>query len=193
MNTTPPEAKPEYSRGPDAPGGLARIGSAIPAAIFAGGLLGALLLVVAEFTTLVEVHTALSIVPVKAVSTGSHHAYALIPVAILAVLLGYGAWRHGSRPALVALGVLGLLTLVLALAADLPDAQATGLIATGSGHYANATSTPQTGLYMETLGAAILIVTSGLGLLLGGPAPRRRPASPARAAATPRAPDLPAN
>jgi hypothetical protein len=191
MNATPPEANPEYSRGSGPSGGLARIGSSVPAAVFAGGLLGALLLVVAEFTTLFEVRTALSPVPVKSVSTGSHHAYALVPVAILAVLLAFGAWRQGSRPALVALGMLGLSTLVLALAADLPDAHATGLIAAGSGHYADAGSTPQAGLYMETLGAAVLIVTAGLGVLLGSPAPRRRPAT-ARASSAPRAPDLPA-
>jgi len=193
MNATPPEAKPEYSRGPEPSGGLARIGSAVPAAVFAGGLLGALLLVVAEFTTLFEVHTAASTVAVRTVSSGSHHAYALIPVAILAVLLAFGAWRHGSRPALAAMGVLGLLTLVLALAADLPDAQASGLLAAGSGHYTNASSTPQAGLYMETLGAAVLIVTAGLGLLLGGPSPRRRPSAAGRVQSASRAPDLPAN
>jgi hypothetical protein len=193
MNATPPEAKPEYSRGSEPSGGLARIGSAVPAAVFAGGLLGALLLVVAEFTTLFEVHTALSPVAVTSVSTGSHHADALIPVAILAVLLAYGAWSQGSRPALVALGVLGLLTLVLALAADLPDAHATGLIAAGSGHYANASSTPQAGLYMETLGAAVLIVTAGLGLLLGGAPPGPRPSAGVRVQSARQAPDLPAN
>jgi len=193
MNATPPEAKPEYSRGPEAPEGLARIGSAVPAAVFAGGLLGALLLVVAEFTTLFEVHAASSTVAVKTVSTGSHHTYALIPVAILAVLLAYGTWRHGSRSALVAMGVLGLLVLVLALAADLPDAQASGLLAAGSGHYTAASSTPQAGLYMETLGAGVLIVTAGLGLLLGGPLPRRRPVPAGRVQSASRAPDLPAS
>ncbi len=193
MNATPPEAKLEYSRGSEPSGGLARIGSAVPAVVLAGGLLAALLMIVAEFTTLFEVHTALSTVPVKSVSTGSHHAYALIPVAILAVLLAYGAWSQGSRPALVALGVLGLLTLVLALATDLPDARATGLISAGSGHYANASSTPEAGLYLETLGAAVLIVTAGLGLLLGGSALGRRPPAAASVQSARRAPDVPAN
>lgn len=174
MNATPPEAKPEYSRAPGASGGLAKIGNSVPTVVLAGGLIGSLLLVVAELSTLFSVRTATSGHPIQSVSAGSHHAYALIPIAILAALLTYGAWRHGSRPALVAIGALGLVTLVIALAGDLPDAHASGLIGLGSARFANASSTPQAGLYLETLGAALLVMSTGLGLLLGGPPPAKR-------------------
>ncbi|MGZ4173554.1 MAG: hypothetical protein ACXVQR_03650 [Solirubrobacteraceae bacterium] len=138
-----------------------------------GGLLGAVLLLVAEFTTLYEVRTAASPGPVKSAGTGSHHSYALIPIALLAIVLIYGVWRQQSRPALMAIGVLGVIALLIALLGDLPDAHASGLIVNTS-HYINASSSPKTGIYMETLGAGVLIVCSGIGLLLGGTAPHAR-------------------
>ena len=139
-------------------------------------MLGALLLLVAEFTTLYEVHTATSRTPLQSVSTGSHNAYALIPIGLLAAVLAFGAWRYGSRPALLAIGALGVLTALIALIGDLPDAQASGVIGTGNARYTPANSTAQAGLYMETLGAALLVITCGVGFLLAGPRQgRRRP------------------
>jgi hypothetical protein len=140
-------------------------------AVLAGGLIGALLLVVAELTTLYDVNTALSRTPYKSIGTGPNHAYALIPIALLAVMLSLGGARHRSRSALLALGALGIVTLLIALVGDLPDADATGEVS-HAGHYVTAKSSPQTGLYLETLGAAALVMTCGLGILLGGPAPR---------------------
>ena len=71
--------------------------------ILAGALLAALLLLAAEFTTLFEVHVATSSTPVKTVTGGSNHSYAMIPIALLAAALGVGAWRTGSRAALIRL------------------------------------------------------------------------------------------
>src|ERR1700736_6009989 len=56
--------------------------------ILAGSLLAALLLLVAEFTTLFQVHLATSSTPVSSVSGGSNHSYAMIPLALLAAGLG---------------------------------------------------------------------------------------------------------
>src|SRR5436305_13559587 len=114
MSATPPETRSEYSRGPGdsgrdfAPedgassgGGRARadgFGSAVATGILAGGLLGALLLLVAEFTTLFTVKAASSSIPTKSASTGSHHAYAMALIAVCAAFLCYGVWRVGSRP-----------------------------------------------------------------------------------------------
>ena len=177
MNATPPEAKPEYSRAPARSKGvfqgqsehLRLVGTKLPMALLAGGLLGALLLLIAEFTTLYDVRTATSASPIDSVSTGSHHSYALVPVAILAAALAFGVYRDRSRPALLALGLLGVLTLVIALAGDLPDAQASGLIGSSTTHYASASASPGPGLYLETLGAVVLVITCGLGFLLGAP------------------------
>jgi hypothetical protein len=178
MNATPPEAKNEYSRGQapsegvsGAPAGplrtvVPRGASAIRVAVLGAGLGGALLLLGAEFTTLFVVRSAASTTPVDTVSTGSHHSYALIPVALLALALTYGASLTRSRPALLALGVLGVIALLIALLGDLPDAQATGLLGSATTRYATASSSPSTGLYLETLGAVALIISSGLGLIL---------------------------
>ena len=76
-------------------------------AVLCGGLLGALLLLVAEFTTLYDVQDDHRRRLVKSVSTGSNHSYALVPIALLAALLAFAVWRTGSRPALLAIGVLG--------------------------------------------------------------------------------------
>jgi hypothetical protein len=141
-------------------------------AVLAGALLGALLLVVAEFTSLYQVHTAASSTPVRTVATGDHDSYALVPLALLAAVLGVGVFRSASRPALLAIGIVGLVTLLIALLGDLPDAQATGLVGSPSTHFISATTTPSAGVYLETLGAVLLMATCVLGfLMLGRPQP----------------------
>jgi hypothetical protein len=162
-----------------------------PAAVtvWASGVLGALLLGLAEFTTLFEVHSSARGSAVATVSAGSQHSYAMIPIALLALVLTYSVWLTRSRVALGAIGVLGVIALLIALVGDLPDAHATGLLrsagAPGSGtDLANGTSSPAIGLYLETLGGVLLLIAGGLGLLAVGPpaerTPRPRRPTPAR-------------
>jgi hypothetical protein len=163
MNATPPEANTEYSR--------------LRAAIFASSALAAVLLVVAEFTSLFEVRTA-GTGGMRAVGTGSHHGYALVPIALLTIAFGYAAFAAGSRPALVGLGALGAIALLIALLGDLPDASASGIVLTAS-HYVDARSSPSAGFFMETLGAVLLIITSAAGFLLAAsPSDGRKRARP---------------
>jgi hypothetical protein len=196
MSATPPEANTEYSRGQGVSRGLSGRRLGLPGAPSSGaraafgtarsafltvGLLGAIALVVAEFAPLLHVHVAGRSAPVKTVLTGAHHGYALLPIAALAAVLTIAMMRRESRPALVALGALGLITLAIALAGDLPDAHATGLVGSSATRYVQASSSPAAGLYLETLGAVLLLVASGLGLLLIGPrgtAPRLRGLDP---------------
>jgi hypothetical protein len=140
----------------------------------AGGLVGALILLVAEFTTLFTIHTAAATAPVRSVTTGSHHTYALIPIALLVALLAYGVWSAGSRPALLAIGILGVISLLIALLGDLPDAHASGLLGSSATHFSAASATPSAGLYLETLGSVVLLITSVCGFLLLGPPARDR-------------------
>ena len=173
MNATPPEAKPEYSRAPR----QSQRPAAISLGLLAGGLTGALLLLVAEFTPLYDKDTPASKIPLHAVQTGSHDAYALIPIALLAIALTLGAARSGSRAALLALGALGIVTIVIALVVDLPDAHATGVVGSAAAGFSKAKDVPRIGLYLETLGAALLVITCGAGLLLSGSRdPGARPA-----------------
>lgn len=197
MNATP-GANNEYSRGSGDPrGGLSgrsgrfsggigrRSGGPAGGAggvIIAGALLGALLLLVAEFTSLYQIHVATSSTPVESVSGGSNNSYALVPIALMAGVLGIGIFRTGSRPALLAVGIVGVVALLIALLGDLPDAEATGLVGSPTTHYINASSTPSAGLYMETLGSVVLIATCGLGfMMLGPPAPPVRRPRPSEA------------
>jgi hypothetical protein len=137
-------------------------------------LLGALLLVVAEFTTLFTVHTVGASAPIKSVSTGSHNSYGLILVAVLAVVLAWAAASTGNRWALVALLAVGIAALLIALIGDLPDAQKTGTII-ASGRYVGASDKASAGLYLETAGAIVLMIAGGSGLLLGAPGIPRGP------------------
>ena len=165
MSVTPPEAKVEYSRAPmrsPRPRGISL-------ALLGGGVVGALLLLVAEFTPLYDEDSAASRIPLRTVQTGSHHAYALIPIGLLALVLAIGVWRSaGGRAGLVALGALGVVAIVIALVVDLPDAQASGVVGNPVAGYTKAKDVPGVGLYLETLGAALLVIAGGAGLLLAG-------------------------
>ena len=156
--------------------------AALPAAILAGALLGALLLIVAEFTTLFTVRDALR--AVRSFSTGSNHSYGLIPIALAAAAMGVAFYTAGSRPALLALGVLGIVALLIGLIGDLPHTHERVLVGSGARGYISATTSASTGMYMETLGAVLLLLTCGLGFLLLGPPARRT--APGRAASPPR-------
>jgi hypothetical protein len=137
------------------------------------------LLLVAEFTPLLHVRSGAGGHVIDTISTGSHQAYALAPVAVLAIVFALGIWQTRSRLALLATGLLGVLSLLIALLGDLPDAQASGLIGSATTHFSTASSSPAIGLYLETLGAVLLLFTAVSGLLLlpgpERPANRRRP------------------
>jgi hypothetical protein len=181
MSATPPEAKTEYSRATDGSKGAsagagtphARLTETVPAAVLAFGLVGAVLLLGSEFATLYSIHVTTRRAAVQSVTGGSHNSYAFIPIAILAFVLAYGAAREKSRPALSALAVLGIISLLIALLGDLPDAQSSGLLMEG-GHFVSASASPSAGMYLETLGAIVLVISAGIGFLLGPPPPRRR-------------------
>lgn len=190
--STPPEASTEYSRGsgvfrglrelhrrPDSasPPKLAEVSGAPVAGVAAGALIAALLLIVSQFTPLYHVHSIGGSTPIKTVGTGANHAYAPIPLALLAIWFALTVTATGSRAALLGLSVLGLTTLGVALLGDLPDAHASGLIGSNASPYVQAASTPSAGLYMETLAAVLLLISGGVGLLMFGrrPAPARGP------------------
>jgi hypothetical protein len=182
--TAPPEANTEYSRGSGPSSGLHLRRSGPPlgppptppptprerrgpviAIVVIGALLGALLLIVSQFTALYHLHSATSSAPIKTVITGSNHAYAPIPIALVAIAFAFAVYRDESRPALGGLAALGIVTLLIALLGDLPDAHGSGLIGSATSSYVQATSSPSIGLYMETLGAIVLLLSGGLGFL----------------------------
>ena len=109
-----------------------------------GGLLGSVLLLVAEFTPLLHVYSSARGAPiVKTIGTGSHHSYALVPMALLAAALTVGARAGGSRLALASIGFLGLVALGIALIGDLPAAHASGLLGHACATYVSAAAQPE--------------------------------------------------
>jgi hypothetical protein len=189
----PPEANSEYSRGsgafgrlllprwqpsstPASPGSEAAGSARLALAL--GALLGALLVIVAQFTALYHLHSATSSAAIKTIGTGANHAWAPIPLALVALALAFAVGRDGNRMALAGLLVLGVATLLLALIGDLPDARSSGLIGSSAGGYVQASASPSAGLYMETLGAVLLLIAGGLGLLMGTESTAAPPAPP---------------
>jgi hypothetical protein len=150
------------------------LGLALAVAAFAG----AVLLVLSDFMTLFDVHTAAGVtVPDGIVKGHENHSFAMVLLGVAALPMAYGATVGGSRPAMAGLAALGAIAVIVALAFDLPDATGTNTLART---FENATGTPKTGFYMETLGAVLLVVAGGGGLVLSAPG-RERPSPTAEA------------
>ena len=143
-------------------------------------LAGLGLLVAAEFSTLYEVRVGDSVAPGSATTAGSHHGYALLLVAAAAGAMTFGAAR-GSRPAAVALGLLGLAAIAIALLADRPVTDDTGLYGEA---YEAARAVAGPALTLELLGGAAILV-GAVALFALSPRDRRDP-SPGRTAASAR-------
>lgn len=133
---------------------------------FAGALLGAVLLIAAEFTTLYTERIGNA---TTTVGTGTHDSYALLPIAALVVILALAVLRAASRPALLAIGIAGGVALLIALLDDLPDAHSNSAFREPSGKLVSAGTSAGAGMYLETAGAVLLIGVCGIGFLMLGP------------------------
>jgi hypothetical protein len=167
VNEQAPGTTSQDSRGPRVPrpgiSGLDALGLLLAAAAF----VGAVLLVISDFTTLFRVHTEAGVtVPSGTVKGHDNHSYSMLIIGLASLPLAYAATRYGSRPAMTGLAGLGLIAVVIAIGFDLSDATGTNTLART---FENATGSPAAGFYLETLGAALLIVSGGGGLVLTGP------------------------
>jgi hypothetical protein len=118
-------------------------------------LLGAVLLIVAEFLPLYEIRVVTAVPKGGHHSVGGHHGYALLVVGLALIPMAFGAVRGGSRPAAIACLVLAVIALFVALAIDLPDLNETGLIGRT---YDQAQARPRVGFFVETLGATLALL-----------------------------------
>jgi hypothetical protein len=142
-------------------------------------LVGAGLLVAAEFSTLYEVVVVTAVPEGGSFSAGGHHGYALGVMAVGIVVMTLGAVLGGSRPAAVAELALAAAALAIALAVDLPDVDETGPLART---YELADAQPRAGLYLEIAGGCAALVGGAL-ILVARPAPSHRSRSRRTAAA----------
>jgi hypothetical protein len=167
MSAAPREAQGQDSRkalGLRAGFGTAR---AIRIALLVAAAAGALCLVVATFSTIIQVTvgTTSRIADRDTHLSGwDRHSFALVLIGGFALVMTVGAWR-GARPAMAAIAVAGIAALLIALLGDLPDAHKTGAIGQ---LYANARANPKTGCYLETLGGVLLLLGGGGLLVLTG-------------------------
>ena len=128
---------------------------------------GALLLIVAEFVTVREIH-AVTVIPPGGTSTGADlHNYALGIIGLAMLPMAYGAVVRRARPAAVAVIVLAAAACLIVLLVDRPVLDDTGLIGRT---YDLAEARPAVGFYLESLGAALARVGGVWALML---APRR--------------------
>jgi hypothetical protein len=179
MSAAPREAQRQDSRKNLAlPVGAGTV-RAVRIALAIAALAGVLCLVVATFSTIIEitVGTTSKIADRDTELSGwDRHSFALLLFALFALVMTAGALR-GARPAMAAIAVAGIAVLLIALIGDLPDVHKTGVIGE---LYDNARANPKLGYYLETLGGALLLLAGGGLLLLGGDAPPPEPAPQTR-------------
>jgi len=87
---------------------------------------------------------------------------ALLLLGLLTLAMGVGAAFGKSRPAAVALVVIGVVVLGITLLVDLPASDETGLIGR---RYAAAEATAGPGLWLELVGGALAVVAGLLRLV----------------------------
>jgi hypothetical protein len=93
---------------------------------------------------------------------GEQHSYALIPLALLTVVMAVGAGLGGSRPAAFALAAAGVVVLGIALIGDLPDTTKTGEVGTS---FTSARAVKGAGLWLELAGGALALCAGALRLI----------------------------
>jgi hypothetical protein len=141
--------------------------------VAAAGALAALLMALTEFLTVASVDVASGSCEVIndanpeladrcALSGFERHGGALLLLAVLTLAMAIGASAGRSRPAAVALIVIGALVLGLSLIVDLPQTHETGGIGRD---YADAKAAAGPGLFTE-LAAGVLAVGAGVARLL---------------------------
>jgi hypothetical protein len=138
--------------------------SALRAALAATALVGALLLVAATFSTIIEitVGTTSHLADIDTQLSGAdRHGPALVLLAAFAVVMIAGALR-GARPAMAALVVCGIAALLISLVGDLPHVNDAGPV---GALYSEARAAPRFGYYAETLGGVLLVIAGGVMLL----------------------------
>jgi hypothetical protein len=173
MTGDPGKALPEAGGNPSSRLGAIRAGfragfsrsGPLWTVLLIAGMVGAVLVIAADFATLrsVKVLTASCSDLADPSLRGScvthgyeEHSYALVLIGAASLVMTWGATIGRSRPAAVALAVLGGAVLVIALATDVPDIHKTGVL---GDRFESATAEAGAGLWMEIVGGALVFVS----------------------------------
>ncbi len=149
-------------------------------AILALGVVGALLMIAAEFSPMrsVKVLTA-SCSDLAGPSARDacvtygyeEHSYALVLMGVFALLMTWGAALGRSRPAGFALVAIGAAVVAIAFLTDVPDASKTGVIGQ---RFDSAHAEAGRGLWMEIAGGAAVLAAGVMAVTARRSRPRRR-------------------
>jgi hypothetical protein len=134
--------------------------------------IGALLLLISEFSTIAAVDVAHGSCKVindsnpaladRCVLSGfERHGGAFLLLGLIALAMAWGAGIGRSRPAALALLAAAAIVLGFALLSDLPQTRETGAIGRD---FAGATASPGAGFFMELAGAVAIGVAGALRL-----------------------------
>ena len=118
------------------------------------------LLLVSSFLTLISIGTGITTLETR--SGFEQHSITMLLLGLAAVPMLLGSLR-GAKPAMIALGAIGIVVIVIALTVDLPDALDEGLYGE---RYEGAEASPGIGFFVETLGGVLLLLAGGLLLFL---------------------------
>ena len=92
-------------------------------------------------------------------TAADQHHYALLVLAVFALVALVVAVIGGSRPAAMAVALCGAAALLIFLLIDLPDAGKVGTINTET--FTQAKANPTTGFWLELVGALVLAICGG--------------------------------
>jgi len=181
----------QYSKGVSAlQGSYSRVSSGIAGspkavrwALAAVGLAGAALLIVSEFLPITHVRAITVILPNSERTGLDQNSGAMLVLGLVALPLLYGAARGGSRPAMVAVGAIGVIALLIGVIGDHPDVTQAGTVFTE--RYEDARAEALIAYWFEFVGATLLVLSAGLLLLadVGRKEPAKRPSAGRDAAA----------
>ena len=164
MSATPPGAASEYSRGDAAPREGFSLHGGVRAGLAAVGAFGAVLLVLATFTTVIHIRAGrgVDVSDLDTRLTGyDRHSVALLLIAAFAVVMLVGALQ-GAVPAMAALAGAGLIAVLITVIGDAPDVHDTGVVGQV---FETAAAGAGVGFYFETLGGVLLLI-AGAGMLI---------------------------
>ena len=160
--------------------GAVRSAGGVTLIVLALGVIGATLVILAEFSTIVRVDvlttgTCEEIADAElrdACDSGGfeQHGGAFVLLGAVALLMTWGVVRGGSLPAALALMGIGVVILVFSLVRDVTKTDDTGLVGL---QYEQADAKAGSGLYMELAGGIVLIFAGGLGLVRARISPSR--------------------
>lgn len=123
-------------------------------------LLAAIVLAASELMTAFE-FTPPGGEPLKEVSNIDRHHYSMLILALAALVATGFAISTGSKAAAYAVAGLGAVALLMFLIIDLPDAGKLGDLEDPIRGFASAKAVPQTGFWLEAVGAVFLALAGG--------------------------------